>query len=77
MERAEVVRVATPPASGTGAPRLFPSSLNWTVPVGVPVPSVSATVAVKVTGHPNMDGFAVEVTAVVVVEAAGEYRRTR
>ena len=46
---AEVVNVAVPsPATARGAPRLVPSSVNWTVPLATGVPSV-VTVAVTVT----------------------------
>src|SRR5882724_1994068 len=42
-------------------------SLNVTVPVGMPAPAVFAfTVAVKVTGCPDTEGLAEEVTPVVV-----------
>ena len=44
-------------------PMTFAPSKNWTVPVGVPVP---VTVAVKVTACPAVDGFAEELTAVLV-----------
>ncbi len=41
--------VAVPPASVTGDPRPFPSTLNCTVPVGVPDPGATAlTVTLKV-----------------------------
>ncbi len=41
--------------------------MNVTVPVGVPDPGVTAlTVAVKVTACPKTDGFAEELSAVVV-----------
>jgi hypothetical protein len=40
-------------------------SLSVTVPVGVPVVD-DLTVAVKVTGCPNVDGFSDETTVVVV-----------
>src|SRR5439155_1330669 len=42
-------------------------SLKVTVPVGVPAPGLfAATVAVKVTGCPNTDGWTEEVSPVVV-----------
>ena len=40
-------------------------SLKFTVPVGVKVP-VAVTVAVKVTESPKLEGFSLDVTAVVV-----------
>jgi hypothetical protein len=45
-----VVKVAVPPASTVAVPRTRLPSMKVTVPVGVPVPGVTAaTVAVKVT----------------------------
>ena len=45
-----------------------PPSLKTTVPVGVPVPgAVALTVTVNVTGCPDTEGLAEEVTAVVVL----------
>ncbi len=58
---------ATPPARATGAPRGLPSTRNWTLPVGVPPPLV--TEVVNVTPCPKTEGFADEVTAVVVAAA--------
>jgi hypothetical protein len=58
------------PESGTAAPNGTPSAENWTEPVGVavltPAPAVLATVAVKVTDCPKIDGFTEEVTVVEV-----------
>src|SRR5437899_2738020 len=46
---------AVPPVSATAGPTSAkPSRRNWTVPVGVPVPDVGETVAVKVTGSPAL-----------------------
>ena len=65
--RAEVVNVATPPLS-VPEPIGLPPSRNVTDPDGVPVPgATAATVAVKVTGCPNTEGFSDEVTAVVLL----------
>ena len=65
-DRAEVVKVAMPPLS-VPVPIGLPPSRNVTVPVGVPVPGATGeTVAVKVTDWPKTEGFADEVTAVVV-----------
>lgn len=48
-------------------PRVVAPSLKVTVPVGVPLPGEFAlTVAVKVTDWPETDGFAEDVTDVVV-----------
>src|SRR5437660_289042 len=48
-------------------PRVLEPSLKVTVPVGVPAPGLfAATVAVKVTGCPNTDGWTEEVSPVVV-----------
>jgi hypothetical protein len=57
------------PDSGTTPPNGAPSTENWTEPVGVAVsPEVLATVAVKVTDCPKIDGFTEEVTVVEVVQ---------
>src|SRR5437868_2924413 len=65
--------VALPlPSSVCGEPRLVAPSLNWTLPVGtslLPV-VVLATVAVKVTLWPKLEGFGVELTVVLVLAAA-------
>jgi hypothetical protein len=47
--------VVTPPVVVTlaGPPALLPSITNCTVPLGVPVPAVTLTVAVNVTLCPN------------------------
>ena len=46
---------------------MVPASLNVTVPVGVPAPgATAATVAVNVIDWPKTDGWADDVTAVVV-----------
>jgi hypothetical protein len=58
---------AVPPLKATGVPKLVPSTTNWTVPVGVPVPGeTTAIVAVKVTLWPLTDGVTEDVTLVVV-----------
>ena len=65
-----VALLVTIPLAGTDTapPKLTPSSLNWTVPVGVPeAGEVTVTVAVKVTDCPNTDGATEEVTVVVVL----------
>src|SRR6516162_7677762 len=61
--------VATPFVSVTAEPKFTPSTTNCTLPVGVPVLPVelSATVAVKVTDWPKLDGSAEEVTVVALV----------
>ena len=53
--------LALPLDKVTALPKATPLVLNWTVPVGVPVP---VTVAVKVTAVPGNAGFAEEVKAV-------------
>jgi hypothetical protein len=58
----EVVKLATPPTSVTADPRLEPSSMNCTVPVG----EAPVTVAVKVTGWPNTLGLSDDVTTMEV-----------
>ena len=45
---------------------MVPLSLNWTLPVGVLVPTFALTVAVKVTASPKVEGFLEEVIPVVV-----------
>ena len=66
MARDEIAKVATPPLS-VPVPRVAPPSLNVTLPVGVPLPGAAAvTVAVKVTDWPKTEGFADDVTAVVL-----------
>jgi hypothetical protein len=57
--------VAVPLVRVTGAPKFAPSTVNCTVPVGVP--ALLVTVAVNVTDWPTVDGFADDVTAVVVL----------
>ena len=61
----DVVNIALPPLS-VPVPSVVVPSLNVTVPVGVP--DVAATVAVKVTAWPNVEGFSEDAT---VVELAG------
>jgi hypothetical protein len=58
--------VATPPARLTGLPKSVPSITNCTVPVSVPLPAPAATVAVKVTPWPDIDGLTEELTTVLV-----------
>src|SRR5690242_17075894 len=61
-----VLIVAVNPLKADGA-WATPSIVNVTLPVGVPAPgAVTLTVAVKVTDCPITDGFALELTAVVV-----------
>lgn len=61
---ADVLRVATPPAS-VPIPMEFPRSRKVTVPVGVPEPGAAAvTVAVKVTDWPNGEELREEVSVV-------------
>src|SRR5436190_652329 len=64
-DRFERASVATPlPFNVTGEPAV-PSTVNVTVPVGVPDPGETAvTVAVNVTNWPKTDGFTDEVSAV-------------
>jgi len=67
-ESAASAVVAMPlPFKVTAEPKLTPSTLNCTLPVGVAVlGDTSLTVAVKVTDWPKTDGLPEEVTAVVV-----------
>src|SRR5438874_1051913 len=62
-----VTNVAWPEPFSVPVPRVLEPSLKVTVPVGVPAPGLfAATVAVKVTGCPNTDGWTEEVSPVVV-----------
>src|SRR6266566_4029608 len=62
-----VTNIAWPEPSRVPVPRGLEPSLKVTVPVGVPAPGLFAvTVAVKVTGCPDTEGLAEEVTPVVV-----------
>jgi hypothetical protein len=63
--RAVVVKVATPPVS-VALPSVALPFLNVTVPVGVPLNS-GATVAVKVTESPKVEGFSEEVNVTALV----------
>ena len=64
---AEVLNVAEPLLK-VPVPSVVAPSLNVTVPVGVPLPgATTATVAVNVTDCPKTDGFADEITIVVVL----------
>jgi hypothetical protein len=57
-----------------------PSAVNFTVPVGFPIPLlVPFELAVNVTGCANCDGFTLEATVVAVVTpvAPREYTRAR
>src|SRR5206468_2293257 len=55
--------VALLPDKLAGAPKLAPSALNCTVPVSVPAPGQTAvTVFVKITGWPNTEGLAEELS---------------
>jgi len=60
-----VLNVATPLAlTATAEANVVAPSVNFTVPLGVPV--VAVTVAVNVTDCPKLDGFGAELTAVLV-----------
>jgi hypothetical protein len=62
--RVDEVKVAVPPETVTALARVVAPSVNLTVPVGVPPAEVM--VAVRVMDDPDVDGFAEEVTVVVV-----------
>jgi hypothetical protein len=63
-----LAEIALPPDSATGEPKLTPSILNCTVPVGVPDPgALAVAVAVNVTLWPKTDGLADVLMAVAVV----------
>ena len=63
--RADVAKVALPAETATFDANVVAPSVNVTVPVGVPPDEV--IVAVKVTDAPDADGFADELSAVLVV----------
>ena len=62
----EVLYVACPEPFRVPVPSVVAPSLNVTVPVGVPVPELGATVAVNITDCPTVDGFAEEIRVVMV-----------
>jgi hypothetical protein len=65
--RDEVANVATPDPFSVPVPRVVVLSLKVTVPVGVPLAGeLTVTVAVNVTVCDAADGFADEVTTVIV-----------
>src|ERR1700730_8967457 len=65
-----LVLLPAPPASGTAAPKLLPSTVNCTEPVGfTPVALVLVTLAVKVSGWPLTTLAGTGVTVVLVVSA--------
>src|SRR3954453_16608462 len=70
VPRSDAVYVAVPPTRVCSVPTGVPSTENCTVPVGVPVPALGATVAVKLTVSPTIEGFLDEVTVVVVAGSA-------
>ena len=51
----------------TGEPKFVPSTANCTVPPLSNVPEPATTAAVKVTAWPKAEGFAEELTVVVVL----------
>ena len=61
-----VVNVATPPTLIDWVPIREAPSKNDTVPVGVPAPVVTVTLAVNVTDWPNAEGLLEEERAVLV-----------
>lgn len=58
-------------ADSVPLPIVVVPSRKFTTPVGLPVPEVTVTVAVKVTGCPKTDGLTDEATAVEVVPLGG------
>ena len=71
-----MVKRRLPPFSAT-AGRGVPSIGEHELPVGVPLPLVGATVAVKVTGSPTLLGLSEEARDVVVVLPAAPAQVTR
>ena len=68
--RLEAEKVATPLTLRPDEPRVVLPSLNVTLPVGVPGPDAGATVAVKVTDCPYVEGSGDEPSVVVVAASA-------
>jgi hypothetical protein len=66
IARVEDVKVALPPVTVAALASVVVPSVNLTVPVGTLVPT-PVIVAVSVMDWAEVDGFAEEVTAVVVV----------
>src|SRR5260370_39672355 len=67
MLKVEVVNAACPAAFRDAVPSVLFLSLKVTVPVGMPVPgALAATVAVKVTAWPLLEGLGAEVTVLGV-----------
>ena len=64
--RDEVLNWATPAVESVALPSVVAPSMKVTVPVGVVVDCGEATVAVKVTFCPKVEGFSDEVSVVVV-----------
>jgi hypothetical protein len=64
MTSVDLVSLATPPLK-VAEPMPVAPSRNFTFPVGKLGPA-DATVAVKVTGCPTVEGFGVEVSVVLV-----------
>lgn len=66
-DKDEVLKVATPDPFSVPVPSVVVTSLNVTVPVGVPeAPPLAVTVALKVTDWPSVDGLLFEVSDVEV-----------
>ena len=66
-DSAEVLNVATPEPFSVAVPRTFVPSSKVTVPVGVPEPGALAlTVVVNVIDWPKSEGFADELTLVLL-----------
>jgi hypothetical protein len=62
------LKLADPLTRDTAAPTFTPSTLNCTVPLGVPAPDpLAVTVAVKRVAWPNTVGFIEDVRLVLVL----------
>jgi hypothetical protein len=61
----DVLKAALPLASSGTVPKVVAPSLKVTLPVGVRWPELGVTVALKVTVCPNVDGLALEASAVI------------
>jgi hypothetical protein len=66
-DKEDVENVATPAALRAPVPSVVAPSRKVTVPVGIPEPGgAAATTAETVTACPNVDGFGIDATVVVV-----------
>ena len=67
IARSDTGRTAWPFESSGARPRLTPSMMKVTLPVGIPVPALGFTVAFKWTTWPKIGCDGVELATVLVV----------